>query len=238
MATASEMYLDRPTAGKTGTTNDFQALWFAGYTPNMAAAVWTGSPVAPSENPMANVTINGVYSSAWAGSTLPGPIWEIAMRGAIADLPVENFVPINPELIDGAQLSLPSLAGLTPEEAVKRLDALDLRSEVSETEVASYQAKGTVAYTSPGEGSTVQPGATVTLYLSNGVPPPPEPDPSDKTSGGKNDGGGGGSDGGGNTGNGGGDGGELPETPTATQATATQQQRQRQRQQLTSPVTW
>ena len=112
--------------------------------------------------------------------------------GAIADLPVENFAPINPELIDGAQLSLPSLAGLTPEEAVKRLDALDLRSEVSETEVASYQAKGTVAYTSPGEGSTVQPGATVTLYLSNGVPPPPEPDPSEKTNGGKNDGGGGG----------------------------------------------
>ena len=27
---ARQMYLDRPTAGKTGTTNDFQALWFAG----------------------------------------------------------------------------------------------------------------------------------------------------------------------------------------------------------------
>ena len=99
------------------------------------------------------------------------------MRGALADLPVEYFVPIDPELIDGAQLSLPSLAGLTPEEAVKRLDALGLRSTVSETEVASYQPEGTVAYTSPGAGSTVQPGATVTLYLSNGVPPPPEPEP-------------------------------------------------------------
>jgi membrane peptidoglycan carboxypeptidase len=176
--TAANMYLDRPTAGKTGTTNDFQALWFAGYTPNMAAAVWTGSPVAPSDNPMANVTINGVYESAWAGSTLPGPIWEMAMRGAIADLPIESFVPIDPELIDGAQLSLPSLAGLTPEEAVKQLDALNLKSIVSETEVASYQPAGTVAYTSPSAGYTVQPGATVTLYLSTGVPPPPEPSPS------------------------------------------------------------
>jgi membrane peptidoglycan carboxypeptidase len=196
--TAQNMYLDRPTAGKTGTTNDFQALWFAGYTPNMAAAVWTGSPVAPSENPMANVTINGVYSSAWAGSTLPGPIWEIAMRGAIADLPVENFVPLDPELIDGAQLSLPSLAGLTPAEAVKQLDALSLKSVVSETEVSSYQLEGTVAYTSPGAGYTVQPGTTVTIYLSTGIPPAPEPDPT-TTSGG---GGGGGGSGTGGTGGG------------------------------------
>ena len=204
--TGSDMYLDRPTAGKTGTTNDFQALWFAGYTPNMAAAVWTGSPVAPSQNPMANVTINGVYQTAWAGSTLPGPIWEIAMRGAIADLPVENFVPLNPELIDGAQLLLPSLAGLTPEQAVKRLDELDLRSTVSDTEVSSYQPEGTVAYTSPGAGSSVQPGATVTLYLSNGVPPPPEPSEEPDESGG----GGGGGDGGGSGGGGGDGGGAAP----------------------------
>ncbi len=200
--TGSAMYLDRPTAGKTGTTNDFQALWFAGYTPNMAAAVWTGSPVAPSQNPMANVTINGEYRTAWAGSTLPGPIWEIAMRGAIADLPVEYFVPLDPELIDGAQLSMPSLAGLSPADAVKQLDALDLKSVVSETSVASYQPEGTVAYSSPGAGSTVQPGATVTLSLSNGVPPPPEPEPSpsDKPGGAQNDGGndpGGGGGGGG-----------------------------------------
>jgi membrane peptidoglycan carboxypeptidase len=188
--TAENMYLDRPTAGKTGTTNDFRALWFAGYTPNLAAAVWVGHPTAPSKYPMADVTINGQYFSAGAGSTIPGPIWEAAMRGALVDLPVEYFTPLDPELIDGAQLALPSLAGLSPEEAVERLDALDLRSEVSKTEVSSYEEKGTVAYSSPGAGTTVTPGATVTLYLSNGVPPPPEPEESDEDrSGGNNDGG-------------------------------------------------
>ena len=201
--TGAAMDLGRPTAGKTGTTNDFRALWFAGYTPNMAAAVWTGHPRAPSRYPMANVTINGVYKSAWAGSTLPGPIWKIAMLGALTDVPVAYFTPINPELIDGAQLALPSLAGLSPEEAVKRLDALGLNTEIEDTEVSSYQPEGTVAYSSPGAGSSVQPGGVVTLYLSNGVPPPPEPEPEESGGGGdEDDAGGGPGNSGGGPGNG------------------------------------
>ncbi|HEX5016118.1 MAG TPA: penicillin-binding protein [Actinomycetes bacterium] len=208
--TGQNMYLGRPTAGKTGTTDDVQAIWFAGYTPNLAAAVWAGSPVAPRKFPMTNVTINGVYQSAWAGSTLPGPIWREAMLGAIANLPVESFTPIDPELIDGAQLTLPSLAGLTPAKAAKRLDSLDLNVDIAEGEVSSYQPEGTVAYSSPGAGSTVQPGATITLYLSNGVPPPPEPDEESDDGGdaGNGDGGsGGGDNGSGDNGGGGGSGG-------------------------------
>ena len=199
--TGNEMYLGRPTAGKTGTTDDVQAIWFAGYTPNLAAAVWAGSPRAPVKYPMTNVTINGEFQSAWAGSTLPGPIWQQAMLGAIADLPVESFVPVNPELIDGAQLTLPSLAGLSADKATARLEALELRPTISESAVSSYQPEGTVAYTSPGAGSTLQPGATVTIYLSSGVPPPPEPE---ESSDGGNDGAGednsGGDQGNGNSG--------------------------------------
>jgi hypothetical protein len=154
---------------------------------------------------MTNIAINGQYpvGGQWAGSTLPGPIWHDAMFGAVANLPVENFVPINPELIDGAQTSLPSLAGMTPAQATKQLSKLDLKTEVSENEVASYQPKGTVAYTSPGAGSTVEPGDTVTIYISNGVPPPPEPDPSPSTS----ESGGGGAAEPGNSGGNGGEGG-------------------------------
>lgn len=32
----------QPTAGKTGTTEDVRDLWFCGYTPQMATAIWTG----------------------------------------------------------------------------------------------------------------------------------------------------------------------------------------------------
>jgi membrane peptidoglycan carboxypeptidase len=202
--TGANMYLGRPTAGKTGTTDDYNAVWFAGYTPNMAAAVWAGHPDAPRRYPMSDVTINGQYYSYVFGSSIPGPIWKDAMLGAVADLPVKNFTPLDPELIDGDQTTLPSLAGLTPEQAAKQLDKLGLRTDVADYDVGSYQPKGTVSYTSPGAGSSVQPGDTITLYLSNGVPPPPSPSPSASENGG---GGGTGNGSAGNSGSGAGNGG-------------------------------
>src|SRR5262245_42999778 len=32
----------RPAAGKTGTTNDYNDAWFAGYTPDLLTVVWVG----------------------------------------------------------------------------------------------------------------------------------------------------------------------------------------------------
>ena len=42
--TGTRAKLDRPVAGKTGTTNDNKDAWFAGYTPQLATAVWVGFP--------------------------------------------------------------------------------------------------------------------------------------------------------------------------------------------------
>jgi membrane peptidoglycan carboxypeptidase len=74
---------DRQVAGKTGTTNDSAAVWFCGYTPDLAAAVWVGDPRGGYAHPMKDVTINGTYYSQVFGGTLPGPIWKDAMEKAV-----------------------------------------------------------------------------------------------------------------------------------------------------------
>lgn len=89
--TGGRMALDRPAAGKTGTTNDSAAVWFTGYTPNVAAAVWVGDPRGGFAYPMKNIEINGVFYEQVFGGTLPGPIWQRAMLAAHKDIPVTSF---------------------------------------------------------------------------------------------------------------------------------------------------
>jgi membrane peptidoglycan carboxypeptidase len=89
--TGSAMSLGRDVTGKTGTTDTSAAVWFAGYTPSLAAAVWVGDPRGGFQYPMKNVTINGSYYGQVFGSTLPGPIWKEAMLGALSGGPVESF---------------------------------------------------------------------------------------------------------------------------------------------------
>ena len=43
--TAQVANIGRPAAGKTGTNQDFESAWFAGYTPNLVTVVWEGYPV-------------------------------------------------------------------------------------------------------------------------------------------------------------------------------------------------
>ncbi len=81
--TGQAMTLGRDAAGKTGTTDSNAAVWFAGYTPDIAAAVWAGDPRGGFKYPMQNVTIGGNYYSKVHGSSIPGPIWRSAMQGAL-----------------------------------------------------------------------------------------------------------------------------------------------------------
>lgn len=81
----------RQVAGKTGTTNDSAAVWFAGYTPQLAAAAWVGDPRGGYAYPMKAVTIKGTYYSQVFGSTIPGPIWRDAMEAALTGTEPEDF---------------------------------------------------------------------------------------------------------------------------------------------------
>jgi len=89
--TGARMSLDRPAAGKTGTTNESAAVWFCGFTADVAAAVWVGDPRGGFAYPMKNVTVNGVYYSQVFGGTLPGPIWKASMEAALASRTPKDF---------------------------------------------------------------------------------------------------------------------------------------------------
>ena len=64
--TGTRAKLDRPAAGKTGTTDDNSDAWFAGYTPQLATAVWVGFPslgangkLIPMRPPNTPITVDG-----------------------------------------------------------------------------------------------------------------------------------------------------------------------------------
>ncbi|MEV7426034.1 MULTISPECIES: transglycosylase domain-containing protein [unclassified Streptomyces] len=80
---------DRPSAGKTGTTDGRYAAWFTGYTPNMATSVWVGDPA--HKKRMIDINIGGQYHDKVYGGDTPGPIWRDAMSGALSGRTVENF---------------------------------------------------------------------------------------------------------------------------------------------------
>ncbi len=93
--------IGRDAAGKTGTTDDYAAAWFAGFTPDLAAAVSLGDPRGSQRHKLTGVTIGGRYYGIVAGGTLPGPIWKDTMLGALEGVPPTSFTPIDSARFEG-----------------------------------------------------------------------------------------------------------------------------------------
>ncbi|MBW9214828.1 penicillin-binding protein [Mumia sp. zg.B53] len=88
------LQLDKPSAAKTGTTNDNKAVWFMGYTPKLVnASMIAGANRDGHWKSLENQQLNGEYIgfSAVGGSSLAGPMWADTMRAIQDDLPYANF---------------------------------------------------------------------------------------------------------------------------------------------------
>src|SRR5205823_221122 len=68
--------LERPAAGKTGTTNDMNDAWFIGYTPQLLAGFWVGFDEKRS------------LGKAETGGRVAAPIWERFMEHALEGEPL------------------------------------------------------------------------------------------------------------------------------------------------------
>ncbi len=71
--------LNRPIAGKTGTTQDFNDAWFVGFTPDLVTAVWMGYDTPSS------------LGEDETGGHVAAPIWRNFMTTALKDRPVLTF---------------------------------------------------------------------------------------------------------------------------------------------------
>jgi penicillin-binding protein 1A len=79
--TGTAARLDRPVAGKTGTTDEHTDAWFVGYTPQLSTAVWVGYPAKLRQ--MSNV--RGIQVT---GGSFPAQIWGAYMAPALERSPV------------------------------------------------------------------------------------------------------------------------------------------------------
>jgi len=166
----------RPAAAKTGTAENYSASDFAGYVPQMAAAVWVGNPRRPNQS-LAGQSIGGhVYKEVF-GATIAGPIWRDTMEAALKGVPVQPLPQADRRYIFGQTTAVPDVSGLSPADAHATLVQDGFRVVVSSQPVNSLYPAGTVAYSVPGAGSEVPPGSTIVLELSNGVAPAPTPTP-------------------------------------------------------------
>ncbi|MFT4262187.1 MAG: transglycosylase domain-containing protein [Nocardioides sp.] len=84
-----------PSAGKTGTTTSGKAVWYMGYTPQIAtAAMIAGANQQGSPISLGSQTIHGSSGFDVSGSQLAGPMWADAMHPIQGSLTVEDFTPI------------------------------------------------------------------------------------------------------------------------------------------------
>jgi len=187
----ARLALDKPSAGKTGTTSFNKAVWFDGYTPALATASMVaganqqGQPIS-----LNGQTVGGQFVASAHGSTTAGPMWFDAMDVIQKYLPDEDFVkPIKVQTTPNT-VGVPDVVGMTVKDATATLESQGFVVSLGGAVYSNDITKGLVALTSPAAGSPAADGASVTLYVSAGPAK----------------GGGGG----------GGGGGSPPPTPTAT----------------------
>ena len=104
--TGTDAALERPAAGKTGTTQNNADGWFVGYTPKLTAAVWMGYP-------KGLIPMEDVHGIKVQGGTFPARMWKKFMDAALADQDTGDFPQLDPEALGAGNLIDPNLGRTT-----------------------------------------------------------------------------------------------------------------------------
>ncbi|MBK1667694.1 hypothetical protein CKO28_06555 [Rhodovibrio sodomensis] len=96
--TGKAAQLDRPAAGKTGTSQRFRDAWFVGFTAELVTGVWIGND---DGDPMDRVT----------GGSIPATIWRETMSRALEGTPAKPLPGLEVQVADRAEESEAGLIG-------------------------------------------------------------------------------------------------------------------------------
>lgn len=146
--------IDRPVAGKTGTTDDNNAGWFVGYTPNLAAASFIANP--------------DKYFDTVPDSHLPVQIVRDTFTSVLRYVPAKQFTRPPRKLSWGTLLHVPDVKGETADGAIYRLRSAGFTVSINYTSEDSDQPAGRVSRTEPPGGSYVSRGSSIRINVSNG----------------------------------------------------------------------
>lgn len=149
-----------PTAGKTGTTQDNSAAWFAGYTKQLVGVVGLFQP----DSPSTQITDLAIAGSAIFGGKYPAQIWHDAMLPIMQRYPPEAFPPADDEVMNGDSVPVPQVVGMDIESAKNTLAAAGFQPLVGEPKDGG--PPNVVVAQSPTGRAT--PNSTVYIYPGNG----------------------------------------------------------------------
>ncbi|MBO0810700.1 MAG: transglycosylase domain-containing protein [Microlunatus sp.] len=209
--TPARLLDNRPQAGKTGTTNDNEALWFAGYTPDLAGVASiaedvTRSPFrqgsARSGGLLGYRLSTGVYIQGTGGGDAGAGIWRPAMTDALKGV---NPTPFHPwkvsKTTDRHLVKVPDVHGLSVAQATKVLEKAGF--SVVPTSTYNNSPHGTFLGFSQYGGKLPKFSTIYAIYSAGPAPKPkappkqqppkkqqPPPKKQQPPSGGKNSGGG------------------------------------------------
>jgi membrane peptidoglycan carboxypeptidase len=164
-------------AGKTGTIDNNSAVWFVGYTPQIAAASMISVDVtrAPFSKRKDGYRSGGLkrYRVPSTGDVLSGSgggdagphIWKPAMAEYLKGKDKTRFGAVPKDLVDGKKVEFPSLKGLDPDEAIKKLESLGMSVQVVRQPSNSVREGGFIGF-SPDSGMVNRYGTVKAVYSS------------------------------------------------------------------------
>ncbi|MBO3085408.1 transglycosylase domain-containing protein [Cellulomonas fengjieae] len=191
--------LDRPVAGKTGTTNDNKAAWFVGFTPNIVTEV---SLSQIGEDGKSQESIGQIGKVKFVtGSTWPAFLWQSYMKDVFAQpqyaevlefperanvggkpsptatqAPSETVAPtVEPTQEAPTEVTVPAgLEGKLEADATATIVNAGLTASVV-SEPSDTVTAGRVIRVDPKGGAALAPGSSVTVVVSTGPKPKPVP---------------------------------------------------------------